>query len=61
MFQIIINDVNDYVTSIFDYRLPVQDGNPNVNGVRTNLNNSLLNKVLVSYDQIKNRFIYMRT
>ena len=59
MFQIIIYDVNDYITSIFEYRL--QDGNPNVNDVRTNLNNLLLNKVVVSYDKIKNKFIYKRT
>ena len=59
MFQIIIYDVNDYITSIFDYRL--QDGNPNVNDVRTNLNNLLLNNVVVSYDKIKNKFIYKRT
>ena len=59
MFQIIIYDVNDYITSIFDYRL--QDGNPNVNDVRTNLNNLLLNKVVVSYDKIKNKFMYKRT
>ena len=51
MFQIIIYDVNDYITSIFDYRL--QDGNPNVNDIRTNLNNLLLNKVVVSYDKLK--------
>ena len=51
MFQIIIYDVNDNITSIFDYRL--QDGNPNVNDVRTNLNNLLLNKVVISYDKIK--------
>jgi len=38
-------DVNDNITSIFDYRL--KDGNPNVNDVRTNLNNLLLNKVVV--------------
>ena len=41
MFQIIMYDVNDNITSIFDYRL--QDGNPNVNDVRTNLNTLLLN------------------
>ena len=51
IFQIIIYDINDYITSIFDYRL--QDGNPNVNDIRTNLNNLLLNKVVVSYDKIK--------
>ena len=59
IFQIIIYDINDYITSIFEYRL--QDGNPNVNDIRTNLNNLLLNKVVVSYDKIKNKFIYKRT
>jgi len=57
MFQIIMYDVNDNITSIFDYRL--QDGNPNVNDVRTNLNNLLLNKVVVSYDKIKTN-LYIR-
>ena len=51
MFQIIIYDSNDNITSVFDYRL--QDGNPNVNDVRTNLNTLLLNKVVISYDKIK--------
>ncbi len=56
MFQIVIYDVNDIITSLFDYRL--QNGNSIVNDVRTNLNNLLLNKVVVSYDKIKNKFIY---
>ena len=51
MFQIIIYNVHDEITSVFDYRL--QDGNPNVNDIRTNLNNLLLNKVVISYDKIK--------
>jgi hypothetical protein len=59
MFQIIIYDSNDNITSIFDYRL--QDGNPNVNDVRSNINTLLLNKVVISYDKIKNKFIYKRT
>ena len=32
-----------------------------VNDIRTNLNNLLLNKVVVSYDKIKNKFMYKRT
>ena len=56
MFQIILYNIHDEITSIFDYKL--QDGNPNVNDVRTNLNNLLLNQVVVSYDKIKNKFIY---
>jgi hypothetical protein len=51
--------MNDEITSIFDYTL--QDGNPNVNDVRTNLNVLLLNKVVVSYDRIRNKFLYKRT
>ena len=45
MFQIVLYNVHDEITSIFDYKL--QDGNPNVNDVRTNLNNLLLNQVVV--------------
>ena len=51
MFQIVMCNMDDEITSIFDYRL--QDGNPNVNDVRTNLNTLLLNKVVISYDKIK--------
>ena len=59
MFQIVMCNMNDEITSIFDYTL--QDGNPNVNDVRTNLNVLLLNKVVVSYDRIRNKFLYKRT
>jgi hypothetical protein len=51
--------MTDEITLIFDYTL--QDGNPNVNDVRTNLNVLLLNKVVVSYDRIRNKFLYKRT
>ena len=44
MFQIVLYNINDEITSIFDYKM--QDGNPNVNDVRTNLNNLLLNHLL---------------
>ena len=59
MFQIVMCNMNDEITAIFDYTL--QDGNPNVNDVRTNLNGLLLNKVVVSYDRIRNKFLYKRT
>ena len=36
----------------------MQGGNPNVNDVRTNLNNILLNKVAASNDKIKKKMIY---
>jgi hypothetical protein len=51
--------MNDEITTVYDYTL--QDGNPNVNDVRTNLNGLLLNKVVVSYDRIRNQFLYKRT
>ena len=59
MFQIVMCNMDDEITSIFDYTL--QDGNPNVNDVRTNLNSILLNKVAIQYDRIRNKFIYKRT
>ena len=59
MFQIVMCNMDDEIASIFEYTL--QDGNPNVNDVRTNLNSILLNKVVVQYDRIRNKFIYKRT
>ncbi len=59
MFQIVMCNMNDEITTIFDYTL--QDGSPNVNDVRTNLNSVSLNKVVVSYDRIRNNFLYKRT
>jgi hypothetical protein len=58
-FEIIIKDINDEVVMVHHYNL--SDGNPNVNDVRTNLNSLLLNKVVVSYDRIRNKFIFKRT
>jgi hypothetical protein len=43
------------------YHYNLNDGNPNVNDVKTNLNNLLLNKVSVSYDKQRNKFIFKRT
>ncbi len=59
MFQIVMCNMNDEITTVHDYTL--QDGNPNVKDVRTNLNSLLLNKVVVSYDRIRNKFLYKRT
>jgi hypothetical protein len=39
----------------------LNDGNPNVNDVRTNINGLLLNKVVVSYDKQRNKFLFKRT
>ncbi len=37
-------NMNDEITTVYDYTL--QDGNPNANDVRTNLNSLLLIKLL---------------
>jgi hypothetical protein len=42
-FQIIIKNIDNEVIEIFNYKL--NDGNPNVNDVKSNLNGLLLNKV----------------
>jgi len=57
-FQIIIKNMNDEITETYHYKL--NDGNPNVNDVKTNLNGLLINKVLVSYDKQRNKFIFKR-
>ena len=51
MFQLIIKNMNGQVVEEINYKL--NDGNPNVNDVKNNLNSLLLNKVLVSYDKQK--------
>ena len=54
MFQLIIKNINGQVVEEINYKL--NDGNPNVNDVKNNLNSFLLNKVLVSYDKQKTNF-----
>jgi hypothetical protein len=54
-----MKDIEDEIFMVYHYNL--NDGNPNVNDVRTNLNNLLLNKVVVSYDRIRNKFLFKRT
>ena len=51
-FQIIIKNMNDEIVETYIYKL--NDGNPNVNDVKSNLNGLLINKVLVSYDKQRN-------
>jgi hypothetical protein len=58
-FQIIIKNMNDEITETYHYKL--NDGNPNVNDVKSNLNNLLLNKVNITYDKQRNKFIFKRT
>jgi len=54
-FQLIIKNINDEIVETYNYKL--NDGNPNVNDVKSNLNGLLINKVLVSYDKQRNKFI----
>jgi len=58
-FQIIIKNINDQIVETYNYSL--NDGNPNVNDVRSNLNTLLLNMVTVTYDKQRNKFIFKRT
>ena len=58
-FQIIIKNDNNEIVETIIYR--INDGNPNVNDVRTNLNTLLLNKIIVSYDKQRNKFLFKRT
>ena len=58
-FQLIIRNINDEIVETYNYKL--NDGNPNVNDVKSNLNGLLLNKVLVSYDKQRNKFIFKRS
>jgi hypothetical protein len=46
-FQIIIKNSNDEIVETHNYSL--NDGNPNVNDVKNNLNGLLVNKVNVTY------------
>ena len=58
-FHIIIKNIDNEVIETYIYKL--NDGNPNVNDVKSNLNNLLLNKVNVTYDKQRNKFIFKRT
>ena len=58
LFQVIIKNINGQIVEEINYKL--NDGNPNVNDIKNNLNSLLLNKILVSYDKQKNKFFYKR-
>jgi hypothetical protein len=58
-FQIVIKNNNNETIQTIHYKL--NDGNPNVNDVKSNMNSLLLNKVLVSYDKQRNKFLFKRT
>jgi len=58
MFQIVIKNISGQIVETIIYKL--NDGSPNVNDVKNNLNNLLLNKILVSYDKQKNQFMFKR-
>ena len=57
-FQLVIRDNNGNVSSITDYKL--LDGNPDLIDVKNNLNLLLSTKVTVTYDKLKNKFMYKR-
>ena len=58
-FHIIIKNIDNEVIETYIYKL--NDGNPNVKDVKSNLNNLLLNKVNITYDKQRNKFIFKRT
>ena len=58
-FHIIIKNIDNEVIETYEYKL--NDGNPNVNDVKSNLNGLLLNVVLVSYDKQRNKLMFKRT
>ena len=58
-FHIIIKNIDNEVIETYVYKL--NDGNPNVNDVKSNLNNLLLNKVNITYDKQRKKFIFKRT
>ena len=58
-FHIIIKNIENEIIQTYVYKL--NDGNPNVNDVKSNLNNLLLNKVNITYDKQRNKFIFKRT
>ena len=58
-FQIIIKNISDEIVETYNYKL--NDGNPSVNDVKTNLNNLLLNKVNITHDKQRNKLIFKRT
>jgi hypothetical protein len=58
-FHIIIKNIDNEVIETYIYKL--NDGNPNVNDVKSNLNNLLLNKVNITYDKQRNKFMFKRT
>ena len=58
-FHIIVKNIDNEVIETYVYKL--NDGNPNVNDVKSNLNNLLLNKVNITYDKQRNKFIFKRT
>ena len=58
-FQLVIRDISNNITYVHSYKL--NSGNPSVLDVKTNLNTLMINKVVVTYDKLKNKFIYRRT
>jgi hypothetical protein len=58
MFEIYIYNVDGALSEKYEYRL--KTGNPTVIDIKNDLNLLLVNKVFISYDKIKNKFIFER-
>ena len=57
-FQLIYHDENGNETEKLTFQLI--EGNPNVNDIKTNLNNLLNNHVVVNYDKTRNEYTFQR-
>ena len=58
-YQSVIRDISNNITYVHQYRL--NSGNPLVIDVKTNLNTLMVHKVVVTYDKLKNKFLYRST
>jgi hypothetical protein len=60
-FNIVIRDISGNVYQYLFYHFVDSVGNPNVYDIRDELNSLLLNYISVTYDKVKNLFLYTRT
>jgi len=58
IFEIAIYNSDGNLYQLNEYRL--ESGNPNVSDIKSNLNLLLLNMVTVTYNKIKNKFLFKR-
>jgi hypothetical protein len=60
-FYLVIRDISGNIYQYLFYNFVDCIGNPNVYDIRDELNSLLLNYMTVTYDKIKNLFLYTRT